>query len=137
MENGNGSTFVNMKRPTYNGGQWTQAKFNSFIKSTLRAGSRKWPPKYQALNAALVGTQVNSATGRMAKHFKCARCAGLFPAARVQVDHIEAIIDPKVGFTNWDDVVYAMFCEQDNLQVLCLDCHKIKTAQEREMKKGK
>lgn len=120
-----------MSRDVFNGGEWTQARFNSFVKSTLRAGSRKWPPKYQVLNAALVGTKVNSATGRMAKHFKCAQCAGLFTATNVQVDHIEPIIDPEIGFTTWDDVVYRMFCEKDNLQVLCLDCHKKKTTEER------
>lgn len=116
---------------TYNGGKWTQARMNSFVKSGLRALSRKWPPKYETLNAAFAGTKVNKASGRMAKHFTCAQCANEFPAAKVQVDHIKAVIDPEVGFTTWDDVVYNMFCEKENLQVLCLDCHKKKTAEER------
>lgn len=76
----------------------------------------------------------NAATGRLAKHFKCAQCANLFPAAKVQVDHIHPIINPETGFTNWDDVVYAMFCEKENLQVLCLECHKAKTKAEKQLK---
>lgn len=124
-----------MNRTEFNGGKWTEGKFHSFVKSALRAASRKWPPKYETINAALVGQKVNAATGRLAKHFKCAGCAGEFPASQIQVDHIEAIINPKVGFTNWDDVVNAMFCEKENLQVLCTTCHKSKTAEERKLKK--
>lgn len=43
----------------------------------------------------------------------------------VQVDHITEIATE--GFTTWDDYINALFCEADKLQVLCLDCHKIKT----------
>ena len=125
-----------MSRDIFNGGEWTQARFNSFVKSSLRAASRKWPPKYHTLNDAYVGQRINQKSGRMAKHFKCASCAGVFVAASVQVDHIEPIINPEIGFTTWDDVVYRMFCEKDNLQVLCTGCHKIKTAAERKQLKG-
>ena len=43
---------------------------------------------------------------------------------------VEPITDPAVGFTNWHDYVENMFCEVDNLQVLCLACHKIKCQEE-------
>lgn len=120
-----------MSRNIFNGGEWTQARFNSFVKSGLRGLSRKWPPKYQTLNAAYAGQMVNTSSGRLAKHFTCARCAGNFPAAKVQVDHVSPVIDPETGFTTWDDVINRMFCEKENLQVLCTDCHKRKTAEER------
>lgn len=122
-------------REIYNSGKWTQGQFNSFIKSILRAGSRRWGPKYETLNAASVGKRINESSGRLANHFKCASCAGLFPASKVQVDHIEPIIDPVIGFTTWDDVVQRMFCEKENLQVLCLDCHAAKTAAEKQQRK--
>lgn len=121
---------------THNGGKWTDARFNSFIKSALRAASRRWPPKFETLNDACVGVKVNVKTGRQAKHYKCAQCGGEFPAKEVQVDHIKPIVDPVLGFTNWDDVVYGMFCEKHNLQVLCIDpCHKSKTAAEKQQSK--
>lgn len=118
-----------------NGGEWTDARFNSFVKSALRAASRKWPPKYGCLNDAFVGKQICKVSGRLGKHFRCANCNGNFAGRFVQVDHIEPIIDPAVGFTTWDDVVNRMFCEKQNLQVLCTDCHKEKTASERKIKK--
>lgn len=119
-----------------NGGNWTEARFNSFVKSILRGGSKRWPPKYEVLNEACVGQKVNVKTGRLAKHYKCASCGGEFPAKDVQVDHKNPIIDPTKGFESWDKVVDGMYCEKDNLQVLCIDpCHKDKTAAEKQQAK--
>lgn len=121
----------------YNGGAWTLARFNSFIKSALRSASIRWPPKYQCLKNAATSKKINSKTGRMAQHFKCNSCKKEFPAKDVQVDHIIPIIDPVVGFTTWDDVISRMFCEIDNLQVLCTQCHTLKTTAEKQHIKRK
>lgn len=118
-----------------NGGKWTEARFNSFVKSALRAASRRWPPKYETLNEACTGQKINRKTGRLAKHYKCNSCKEEFPAKDVQVDHINPIINPEIGFTSWDDVINSMFCEADNLQVLCTTCHKAKTALEKSIAK--
>lgn len=114
----------------YNGGAWSLSRYQSFIKSLLRAGSRRWPPKYEVLNSAKLGKRVNEKTGRLAEHYKCSSCGGAFPAKEVQVDHISPVVDVS-GFTTWDSVIDRMFCEKDNLQVLCLGCHKIKSAAEK------
>jgi 5-methylcytosine-specific restriction endonuclease McrA len=124
-----------MGRSQFNGGEWTQARFNSFIKSALRAASRRWPPKYKCLNDSFVIKQTNVKTGRLASHYRCNCCKNLFVAADVQVDHINAIIDPSIGFLDWDTVINNMFCESDNLQVLCKPCHSIKTASEKAVAK--
>lgn len=108
---------------------WTESKFQSFIKSTLRKGTTRWPPKYEVLNAAKRGKMVNDSTGRLAEHYECAHCHGVFPAKEVQVDHIESVI-PLTGFISWDDVIKRMFCQADGLQVLCKTCHTIKSKEE-------
>lgn len=118
-----------------NGEKWTESKFNSFIKSALRGASKRWPPKFDALNSAYVGKQINKRTGREAKHYKCNCCWGEFPASEVQVDHIQPVIDPFIGFISWDDVVKRMFCEAEGFQVLCVTCHAAKTAVERHQAK--
>jgi 5-methylcytosine-specific restriction endonuclease McrA len=125
-----------MTRTTFNDGEWTVARFNSFVKSALRSASQRWPVKYKVLSEAFVGQKTNEKSGRLAKHFKCNSCKEDFPAKDVQVDHIKPIIDPVVGFSSWDDVVYNMFCERDNLQVLCKTCHNVKTKQEKEERKN-
>jgi 5-methylcytosine-specific restriction endonuclease McrA len=119
----------------YNNNQWTQSRFNSFIKSALRAASSRWPPKYAALNKAYTNTKTNTNTGRLAKHYKCAECSNEFVAKDVQVDHIEPVIDPYLGFTSWDEVIKRMFCEVGGFQVLCKQCHSIKTNAEKQITK--
>ena len=120
-----------------NGGEWTEARFKSFVTSALRAASRRWPPKYAALRAAFAGRQVNAKTGKLAMHYKCAKCKKLFVAADVQVDHIKPVVDPKKGFVSWDDFINRIFCEIENLQTLCKPCHKVKTDQEKLERKKK
>ena len=114
-----------------NGGQWTDARFRSFITSALRAASRRWPPRYAALKEALFTRKTNNNTGKLAQHYKCAECSGLFVATDVQVDHIHPVVDPVKGFVSWDVYIDRMFCELHGLQVLCKDCHKIKTDKEK------
>lgn len=130
----NFGSFLLSKEKPYNSGQWTEARFHSFIKSALRSASIRWPPKYTVISEAYVGTKTNEATGRMAKHFKCNRCKGEFPQKQVEVNHIIPVI-PIEGFTTWDDVIKRMFCEKDGLEVLCKPCHKEITKQENEQRK--
>ena len=118
-----------------NGGKWTEARYRSFVTSTLRAGSRKWPPKYETLNAAKTEKKINKATGRLAQHYLCAMCEQEYTQKDVQVDHIKPVIDPKKGFVSWDTYIDRMFCEGKNLQVLCKICHAEKTQLEKEISK--
>ena len=119
---------------TRNGGRWTNARFNSFIKSGLRAMSRRWGPKFECLADACVGTKTNKATGRMAKHYECAECHNQFPAKEVAVDHIDPVV-AVTGFTTWDEVIERMFVEKEGLQVLCKACHDAKTKEEKQQAK--
>lgn len=116
--------------------EWTESKFQSFIKSALRSASTRWPPRFKALNAARRGKMINAKTGRLAEHYECAECHGVFPAKDVVIDHISPVI-ATTGFTTWDDAIYRMYCHQDNLQVLCKDlCHKAKSKKENEERKA-
>jgi len=114
-----------------NGGEWTEARFKSFVTSALRAASRRWPPKYKALKEAFVARKVNAKTGKMAMHYNCAVCQKLYVASDVQVDHIKPVVDPKKGFISWDDFINRIFCEIENLQVMCRSCHSVKTQAEK------
>ena len=116
-----------MKHPakTRCGGQWTEAKFASFIKSALRAASNRWGPKYKCKKAA--NTAWNTYT--------CAGCKKSFGSKSVRVDHIEPVVDTKRGFVSWDEYIARMFVEREGYQLLCNDCHASKTSLERATRK--
>ena len=120
----------------YNGGEWTAARFHSFIKGALRSATMRWGPKFRALDKAFVGRKTNRKTGRIAKHFRCACCDKDFPSSEVVVDHINPVVCPIQGFVSWDVLVERMFCEVDGFQVLCKPCHKIKCAEETKIRKA-
>lgn len=112
------------------GGKWTEARWRSFISSNLRQGSRRWAPISEVQKKARVSRGV----------YLCAGCNEKVPATtkegrkRVQnifVDHIDPIVDPEVGFTTWDEYINRMFCEEENLQLLCKSCHDEKSGKER------
>lgn len=118
------------------GGQWSDSKFHSFIKNQLRSATRKWAPIGQALKDARVRRGF----------YLCAGCGQTVSASikvgakRVKnavVDHIKPIVDPEVGFTTWDECIDRMFCESDNLQVLCKSCHDNKSNEERAAAKAR
>lgn len=110
---------------------WTEGRVKGFIISVLRAGARRWPPKFEALDDALVGKKINEKTGRVAKHYTCAACKKEFTSKDVQVDHISPVVDPDVGYVDWNTFIARLFCPKENLQVLCTVCHKRKTKDER------
>lgn len=108
---------------------WTDAKYWSFIRSALRRAWTKFPNKYRALNAAKLPAK-GLRKGRKVFLYECARCKDEFTTSQVSVDHIK----PCGSLRNIDDLpVFAtnLFCEQDNLQVLCKKCHYEKTMEER------
>jgi 5-methylcytosine-specific restriction endonuclease McrA len=119
---------------TRNGNTWTEARFRSFIRSQLRAATMRWAPIANCLKDA------RSQRG----FYICAGCKQEVPATtkvsgkrvkNVHVDHIEPIVDPTVGFVSYDVLIERMFCEAPNLQVLCNDCHTIKTDAEKALAK--
>lgn len=112
-------------------GKWSQAKFNSFIKNNLRSATRKWAPIQQCKKRAHVSRGL----------YKCEGCGSEVPLTiydedkrkrvkNIFIDHIVPIIDPAVGFTTWDECIERMFCDSNNLQLLCGECHKVKSVEE-------
>jgi 5-methylcytosine-specific restriction endonuclease McrA len=126
-----------MKEKPYNNGQWTQARFNSFIKSALRAASNRWGPKGSVLKKARIKRGLYRCAGwRTAPHIVNVSVGSKGSKKRnIMVDHIIPIINPNYGFVSWDDVIKKMFVEENGLQVLCKKCHDNKTKEEREKRK--
>ena len=112
---------------------WSEAKFFSFIRSALRAAWSRWPPKYQLL--AKAKRKYEGPNKRLKWEFLCNECKNYYPQKEISVDHI----DPAGTLRTFEDI--GLFCQrlfvgEDKLQVLCSECHRQKTSQEREERKN-
>jgi 5-methylcytosine-specific restriction endonuclease McrA len=107
--------------------EWTEARFNQFIRSALRAAWSRWPPKYQCLNEGR-----KTVKGKKHKYeYQCTKCAGWFKAKDVQVDHV---VPAGTSKDSWDTFIKKLFVGTEKLQRLCKPCHLQKTRNERERK---
>jgi len=121
------------KEKPHNNGTWTRARKNSFITSALRQALTRWGPKSLCIKNARVSRGV----------YKCEGCKQEGPASlpakegnkrrrkNIVADHIHPIVDPCVGFIDWNTWVDRAFVELDGLQALCWQCHTDKTNEER------
>lgn len=121
---------------TRNGGQWTEARFRSFIRSQLRAATMRWGPISSCLRDARVSRGMYLCAGCQ-KEVPPTTKAGRKRVKNIHVDHIKPIVDPAVGFVSYDMLIERMFSEKDNLQVLCNDCHTEKTNKEKAIAKAR
>lgn len=108
------------------GNTWTESRYFGFIRSALRNAFSKYPPKYAALKDARVSVD----WGRTKVAYVCAVCEETYKATEVQVDHIVPAGSLKT-YKDLPSFVERMFCEKNGLQVLCKECHKKKTQEER------
>ena len=109
---------------TRNAGTMTESAFWSFIRSALRQKSRWWKPITQCKQQAR--RPYKGPNKRQKFEYLCASCNKYHPDKKINVDHII----PAGSLNNANDLpgfVERLFCEIDNLQVLCEACHDIKT----------
>lgn len=113
---------------TRNAGTLSEAGFWSFIRSTLRQKSRWWKPV--ALCKAKARRAYHGTNKRQKYEYQCAKCKNWYAEKYINVDHTI-----PVGALNCSEdlpgFVERLFCEEDNLQVLCEKCHNIKTQNEK------
>lgn len=116
---------------TRNAGTMTEAAFWSFIRSALRQKSRFWKPIKQCKDSAR--RKYTGTNKRQKFEYQCAACHKWFAEKNINVDHIR----PAGSLNNAQDLpafVETLFCEVENLQVLCSTCHNSKTQSEKKSK---
>jgi 5-methylcytosine-specific restriction endonuclease McrA len=117
---------------TRNSGTLTESAFWSFIRSALRQKSRWWKPVSECKQKAKrVYKGINK---RQKFEYQCNHCKNWHAEKNINVDHII----PAGTLTCANDLpgfVERLFCEVDNMQCLCTECHNIKTQNERKNKR--
>jgi 5-methylcytosine-specific restriction endonuclease McrA len=113
---------------TRNAGTMTESAFWSFIRSGLRQKSRFWKPITQC---KMSNRRVYKGPLKRQKfEYQCAECLQWFPDKKVNVDHITPAGTLRCA-NDLPGFVERLFCEIDNLQILCSTCHNQKTQSEK------
>ena len=110
-------------------------QFNAILQALKRCFSRSATHR-----SVLVRSIHPTVTGpRGGKQYTCAGCLKTFGQGGVQVDHIKPVIpvNKKARNMSWNEIIDRLFCNVENLQVLCKRCHKAKTEVERRQRKKK
>jgi len=93
------------------------SKTQYLIMSAIRRAYLSHPDRLGALdNARYKNTDI----------YQCADCKELYGKEEINTDHVEAI----GKFVNWDIFISKVFVSSRKLQVLCIECHNIKTQKE-------
>ena len=143
-------------KPIYDeNGRWVEERGR--IKGAIRRAFRLSPQMDEVIKAARVelppALKKDGTPGKRPRvRFRCAICGKLFPnktakTTMIQVDHIEPAVplwELEAEMT-YDDLVRGIFCDKDNLQVVCSvpmkknnnkpSCHKLKTDRENWIRK--
>lgn len=101
-------------------------QFREWMKNTLRRAFFRFWERTKALQAARVDRGL----------YQCAGCKVVAKIEGHHIDHISPVVDPKVGFVDWNTYISRLFCSADNLQLLCKICHTTKTKLEQEERKA-
>jgi 5-methylcytosine-specific restriction endonuclease McrA len=119
---------TNKTPKTRNAGTMTESAFWSFIRSALRQKSRWWKPIAQAKQAAK--RKYKGPNKRQKFEYLCNVCKQYFPDKEINVDHIVPAGTLRCA-NDLPGFVERLFCEVNNLQVLCSTCHNKKTQDEK------
>ena len=108
---------------TRGAGTLTESQFWGAIRAVLREKSRYWKPISQC---RLLARRKYMGTNKKQKYeYQCSKCKKWFPVSAIEVHHIV-----PVGKLNCAEdlpqFVERLFCEIENLQCLCSQCHSKK-----------
>lgn len=118
-------------KKTRNNGTQTEAAYWGGVRSALRRHFRYWKPMVEAKNKARRKNQ--SSNKRLKWEFQCNHCKEWFKDKDIQIDHIIPVgslrcPEDLAGFLE-------RLTPEEGFQVLCKECHQVKTNQERKDKK--
>jgi hypothetical protein len=101
------------------------SQYLAFIRSALRSKWLRWRPRGEALQAAK--RPYKGPNKRQQFEYACAICSGRFSAKEVEVDHYPRDAGSILSIEDIGEFCKNLFCEGDNLRVVCKSCHGIYT----------
>lgn len=118
---------MSKKKPPYNK--------NAAIRSAIRRTFSRSPVVREVMMEHRREIPKFNKDGTRAKkdavQYQCNVCNQWVGSSYIAVDHIEPVIEVEGGFQDWNTFVDRLFCDKDNLQCICDECHQKKTNKER------
>jgi rRNA maturation endonuclease Nob1 len=110
-------------------GTMTEAQYLSWIRSALRSKSLRWPPRATALE--LARRPYKGPIKQQKWEYKCAICSKWYKAKEVVVDHFPVGAGSIRSVEDIGAFANNLYCEVENLRVLCSTDHDIHTLAEK------
>ena len=112
---------------------------NSAVRSALRRAFSRSPVVREVLMEGRREIPKYNKDGNRAKRdavqYLCHVCGEWVGSTKVNVDHIDPVVDPNVCFVDWNTFIDRLWCDKSNLQRICLSCHNVKCNLEKELRK--
>jgi 5-methylcytosine-specific restriction endonuclease McrA len=107
------------------------------ILGALRRLFRRWPAYIAIKNENKKEYFVKSKTGKPMRRvgYVCNYCGTLANNKDCAVDHVLPCVCPNEGFVNYELYIKRLFCDKDNLQILCKSCHDLKSKEENKQRR--
>ena len=106
------------------------------IRTALRKSFIQSEYRYSFLKSHRIEVPKYKKNGELAKRpfvrYPCKNCRELYPGDGINVDHVKKV-GTFVSVMDIENFFFRIWCCWDNLQLLCFDCHKLKTASERKL----
>ncbi len=111
------------------GGTMTESAYLAWIRSALRSKSLRWPPRAKALELARRSYKGDNKLQKW--EYECAICHKWWKAKKVVVDHYPKRAGSILHWRDIGEFCNNLYCETDNLRVLCSPCHDVHTLSEK------
>lgn len=114
---------------------------NAVVRGAIRRTFARAPVKQEVLKAGRKEFPKYKKDGSRAKKdavcYLCNVCKKYVGSTKVSVDHIIPVISVDDGFVDWNTFVERLYCGPENLQIICDDCHAVKTKEEGRLRRQK
>ncbi len=111
------------------GGTMSESQFLAWVRSALRSKSLRWPPRAEAIKFA---RRPYVGPNKLQKwEVLCALCGTWHKIKDTDVDHHPKSAGSILSIDDLGEFINNLYCEVDNLRILCKDCHGIHTLAER------
>lgn len=107
------------------GNTMTESAYLAWIRSALRSKWLRWPPRAEAIKRS---RRAYKGSNKLQKfECQCAICKEWFKQKEIEVDHFPHDAGSILSVADIGQFVNNLYCEIENLRVVCKPCHKIYT----------